>query len=304
MKKQLLVFVTLGTLPLMLTSCKTVSRYKKYENADKYIFGSQTYEEAVNNISIDWVSGKLNLVEDESITGVKIEEENELEAEAKVHSWFNNGDLDIKFFKSGYRCAFDPDKDKVLTVTYHPGLTSLSVSLTSGSLNSNNIRSEKVNIALTSGSIAIGDVYALTDVNIAATSGELDTGKINADTVNLSLTSGAATIRGINAKNVSSKSTSGKMIIGESNVATLASSFTSGEFRAKFISAESVDVKGTSGSIEITLPEEGGVVHATKTSGSIKIERTDYHTYDGDYLIGTGDGKYNLNITSGSITVK
>ena len=74
MKKSLGLLI-LGLLGLSLTSCISG---EVYADADKYLAGDQTYDEYITSLDIDWVSGTLTLVEDETIEGVKIVEDTNL----------------------------------------------------------------------------------------------------------------------------------------------------------------------------------------------------------------------------------
>lgn len=262
MKRRLCLIPALLLFPLALTSC---SAYGVYANADKYLIGTQEYSDAPNTISIEWVSGKITLVEDESIQGAKVEESNSLKDEEKVHSYFNNSELDIRFCQSGYVKLSSIDRlQKNLILTYRPSTTKLNVSLTSGRLVAESITAKEANIAITSGQAEINSWKA--------------------ETANISLTSGMAAIRAIDAN-------------------SFKGSYTSGSFDLGFEKIAQASISGTSGATTITLPQDGGVVATNVTSGRVFADG-DYKRDDKKYIYGDGKSQFSVNVTSGTITIK
>ena len=77
--KKLFAFISLALMFLSLSGCGTSMGV--YADADKYLVGEQNYIEEVNTIDIDWISGKIILVEDETVDGVIIKEETDLTSE-------------------------------------------------------------------------------------------------------------------------------------------------------------------------------------------------------------------------------
>ena len=178
----------LGLMVLSLTSCGT--HVGHYANADKYLAGNQTYTEEITAIDIDWISGSVTLVEDETITGVKVEEVTDLEKEKEwVHSYIDNGKLMIKFFASNTWCSKMFGYTKELTVTYHPGLESVNVNLTSGSLKAESITAKEVDIDMTSGKANINKIAA-DSVDADLTSGTITVGFTSINKGSFDLTSG------------------------------------------------------------------------------------------------------------------
>lgn len=260
--KNKLAFITLGLLSLSLTSCGTM--YGTYKDADKYLAGNQTYEQEISVLDIDWVSGSLTLVEDDSISGVKVEEVTNLTNEKElVHSYLNEGELKIKFFASGHtRRSFTSFK-KELTVTYKPGLTKINVDLTSGSMTADSVTATTFDLDLTSGHAKIG--------------------KMTADTVKTDVTSGSVEITEVAAKNLESDMTSGTFTVG-------------------FKSIDTADFDLTSGKINMTLPLDGGKVKVSKTSGVVKTER-ECTISNNVYTFGSGAADIKVSMTSGDLKI-
>lgn len=256
------VFILLGLLTSGLTGCGT--KMSVYADADKYIAGNTEYTNVeVSEINVDWVSGSLTLVEDESATGITISEITELtEEKALVHSYYHDGILNVKYFYSGYRCRTSFFK-KDLTITYKPGLDSLDINLTSGSLKAENINVKKFDLDLTSGSTNVSNLVA-EDADIDLTSGDITFGKINAKSFDVDMTSGKANVN------------------------------------YEAIEKSSFDL--TSGNIDLTLPSEGGNVKVSKTSGSVKTNREGTFSND-IYQFGSGTAEISVSMTSGTLTI-
>ena len=260
--KNKFAFITLGLLSLPLTSCGTM--YGTYKDADKYLAGNQTYDQEISVLDIDWVSGTLTLVEDNTISGVKVEEVTNLTNEKElVHSYLNDGELKIKYFASGHaRRSFTSFK-KELTVTYKPGLTKINVDLTSGNFTADSITANTFNIDLTSGTAKIG--------------------KVTADTIKADFTSGSIEMGEVTAKDLESDMTSGTINIG-------------------FKSIDTADFDLTSGKINMTLPSDGGKVKVSKTSGSVVTER-ECTVGDNLYTFGSGAADIKVSMTSGTLKI-
>lgn len=261
MKKNL-VSILLGLIPLGLTSCGL--KMSVYPDAEKYTAGNIEYSDVeVNTIDIVWLSGSLTLVEDEDATGITISEDTDLiEKEALVHSYFHDGILSVKYFYSGYWCnTFNYKKD--LTITYKPGLDSLKVSLTSGSLKAESIHAKEFDLNLTSGFVDISSLVS-EKADTDLTSGSVIFGKVVADEFDVDMTSGKAVVN-YEAINKSSFSL-------------------------------------TSGEIVMTLPSDGGTVKVSKTSGSVKTNREGTFSKD-TYQFGEGSAQIKVSMTSGTLTI-
>lgn len=262
MKKWFGLFL-MPLLGLSLSSCGT--SIGTYPDADKYLVGDQTYGENISSLDIDWVSGNLTLVEDRSIEGVKVEEKTDLTDEKeRVHSYLNNGQLNIKFFASGYRRTSFTGFKKDLTVTYHPGITNIDIDLTSGNLKADSLTADKIDLEMTSGSSNVGRISAK-EVDVDFTSGNLGIGHLSANTFDAEMTSGTI-----------------KVVFDE-------------------ISKASFDL--TSGSIDMTLPSAGGKVKVAKTSGSVNAVRQ-CSIENNLYTFGDGDADIKVEMTSGIVTIR
>ena len=234
-----------------------------YADADKYLVGNQTYNSALTTLDIDWISGNLTLVEDASLEGVKIEEDTTLTNDDElVHSYLNEGILKIKYFASGHVCHTFNYK-KDLKVSYKPGLDLIHINLTSGHVNSDVISSRRLELDMTSGTAKIKS--------------------LTSDEVDVDLTSGSVEVTTMNSKSLRSDMTSGSWSVGFAYIET-----------AKF------DL--TSGDVNMTLPNDGGKVKVSKTSGRVVTNRQ--CSISGDtYTFDSGLADIQVSMTSGSVTI-
>ena len=254
--------ILLGIIGLTLSGCGVSGGI--YPDGDKYLAGNQTYNENLTSLDVDWISGNLTLIEDENIEGVKIEEDTDLTKESQwVHSYLNDGVLKIKFFASGYRLNTPLTFKKDLTITYKPTLKNIKIELTSGKCTASKLSAEKCIIDITSGT-------ALVDT-------------IEADNIVIDQTSGRIEINHISAQELVSDMTSGTLKVGFSEI-------------------EKATFDMTSGSLNMTLPEDGGKVKVSKTSGSITTNR-ECTVKSGLYTFGNGDADIKVSMTSGSVVI-
>ena len=222
--KKLLAIAILPLMGLSLTSCTSMGIYA---DADKYLVGTQEYSGELKDLDIDWISGQVTLIEDSAATSISVKEENDLPDEKKVHSYFHDGTLNIKYWKSGLRARFIESYKKHLYVTF-PSLENLNVDLTSGTLFADKITAKKVNIDLTSGSMELGN--------------------IKCDAINADLTSGSITVDNLDTETGDFDCTSGKIKIKESKADSLSFSLTSGSVDLKIPEDATVKFSKVSGS--------------------------------------------------------
>lgn len=272
----------LFALPL-LTGCVNSYSIGVYADADKYLVGSQTYEGVLETLDIDWLAGRIELISDESISGMKLVEENDLPNGDKVHSYYHDGILNVKFMESGRRSSFDPVQKKLL-LTYNP------------------TEIKKIGIALTSGTLVAPKIVANESVNITMTSGNSSFEGIEAPNVSVTFTSGSFTCKELKTPKALLNATSGDMNISSIDADEFNADITSGSMTFSFSRFINSKLKMTSGNMNVTLPSDGGKVTVSKTSGSVSTNRE--CTISGDlYTFGTSESKMNINITSGRVTL-
>ena len=267
-----------------LCGCYNSTGGGTYPDAEKYLVGNQTYTSEVTSIDIDWAFGKVTLVEDTSITGAIVKEDNNLPEEEKVHSYLKGSELLIKFFASGHRGMNIDSKDKELYLTYNP--------------NSINI----YDIGITSAKLVTPKLVAKEKVIISMTSGNATVEGIDTPNTNILFSSGSITVNELNSPKASIHATSGSANIKNMNVDELDVDMTSGDLSLSLVKFSNAKINMTSGEANITLPEDGCIADIHKTSGTVIVSRE--HTVSGErYVFGTSHSMMNINITSGKIVI-
>jgi len=284
-----------------LTACMGYTTQKPYDDADKYLVGSQTYEVSeLVRLNVDWNVGKVTLIEDETSTCVTLTEENALSDDKKVHSYYHDGVLDIHFWKSGLRDMVR-EKEKHLTITY-PSVRDLRVEMTSGDVVADKLTAENVSIKMTSGDV---DIKKLQSVSFACrmTSGDLAIDEMESKEITFEMTSGKGKFGSVNAETVTMSQTSGDIVVREMETKSFSSDSTSGDLDIAFTRVERASVSMTSGDTEIKLPEKGATASIAMTSGSFKSDLP-YVVDMGKYIFGEGECELGIKMTSGSLRIK
>ena len=284
-----------------LTACVGYTTQKRYDDEDKYLVGSQTYEATdLFRLNVDWTVGKVTLVEDDTTTCVTVTEENTLSADKKVHSYYHDGILDIHFWQSGLRGVVS-EREKHLTISY-PSVIDLWVEMTSGELVADKLTAERVSIKMTSGDI---DIKKLQSVSFACqmTSGDLAIDEMESKEITFEMTSGKGKFGSVKAETVTMSQTSGDIVVREMETKSFSSDSTSGDLDVAFTRVGRASITMTSGDTEIQLPENGATASIAMTSGSFKTDLP-YVVDMGKYVFGDGECELGIKMTSGSLRIK
>ena len=310
MKKVILLFFTL-IITVLLTSCKSggFSSGIIYDNADKYLIGSQEYDATIDELEIDWLAGKVTLIEDSTLTKISVIEESDLEDYKKVHTWLDGKTLHVKYAESGlvYTWTMLEKNQKNVTIKYNP-VTTLDIDLTSAKLEAESINAKEVNFDYTSGDLNIGSLNA-ENVNIDYTSGSFTINSLTANKLSVDSTSGDFKALELKADDVDVNLTSGDFTANLKEVSKLEMDTTSGNIKLTIPDSIRADITATSGNVELTIPENIRVdLTLKKTSGNLKTEKTFTKIAD-LYQFGPMEVSFvacyiNVVITSGTLRIK
>ena len=281
-------YILLPLLTVALSSCVTNVSYHEYAEEDKYLIGSQTYEGVVKELNIDWRVGKIQLQDDTcgECNRISFWEDDSLLENQKVRTYFHDGILDVKFWKSGYSSMLPNSSSKNLTIS----ATSYVF--------------QKLNIKLTSGSFNNDAAVTAEEAKIEITSGEVHFGDLNTKKFEYKQSSGKFTLGRLFADEAELEMTSGKIDIGEARVKTMNVKMTSGTFKSYVApTAEKVNIEFSSGKAEIAVGTNA-TFYVNKSSGSVHCEKEARHPAEGVYYIGEGGTEFNVKFTSGSLYIK
>ena len=243
-----------------------------FANADKYTVGDTEITSTVENLDIDWTSGKVN-IEYHAGSGVSVSEtaNRDTSEDEKLRWWLDGTTLRIKYAKP--QLTIFNNLKKTLTVSLPEGIV-------------------------------------LKNVDIDTTSADIGVPSMTADEIKFDTTSGDVNAV-ITAKKLSASSTSGDLNVRQdSDINTAHFSSTSGTLAFTVPSAEKISMESTSGDISVTVPRTVGDLNLDSTSGSIKpdIANTDkakFSSTSGDItatLVSFKD--LNVDVTSGDVTLK
>lgn len=144
-----------------------------YDNAEKYTMGSGRIADSVQNLEIDWICGKVNVVYHDKDTVDFSEECGEsLTDEKTMYYLFENATLSIQFAKSG---SFDwnpPEKDLTVFLPRNVVLENFKVDTVSADVTAENLSVKKSDINTVSGAVKV-IAEEVTKFNCDSTSGNI-----------------------------------------------------------------------------------------------------------------------------------
>lgn len=304
---KIIVLLLCLILPVFIAGCDcrliknfpTLVAQSKYEDADNYVIGEKTYKD-VKEINVDWILGDINIIQVNNTDTVAITESGELEDAKKVHTYFSDGILSVKFWESGLK-SFVKASDKSLTLVI-PTLDKLNIKMTSGQIISEDIvLNGDFELSMTSGEIKVNTIVSQ-NFNLKMTSGDIELTSIKANDVDIQLTSGDVEISDIEANNVNVKFTSGDVDISQISAKDCNVKMTSGDLDLGFNYAEKINIEGTSGSYDVKLPENATLI-VDKVTGSFKSKR-DGNFVDNKYIFGSGLCYVKIKYTTGSLVIR
>ena len=258
--------------------------YLIYENADEYFIGDKTYvnDGTITSVNVDWIIGNVTVKSGENF---EIKELFSGLGEAKkVRSAVINGELKIKFWKSGYLDTCNKaagEKDVEITV---PNGIDLSLDGTSCAYVAKSINAKKLNIGLISGKFSSDEVVC--------------------ESLICSLTSASFSVEKAEVFSAAELSSiSGALKIGEFSGKSLSFESTSGNVSVTLKNCEKLVAETINGKVNINSGENGATVEFSTISGKLKAESS-YVVNGGKYVFGGGACKISVETTSGWLTIK
>lgn len=277
-----------------------------YSNADKYVPGDRDITEKIDSIDIDYISGDVKLLTENTDT-VTIKETARiaLDSDRQVHTWVEGSTLHVRYCAADKRLDLNNlNKQLEITVPKDVTYSEVNINLSSGDLNAGSIKAKSVDLDATSGNLLI-DCEAET-ITINASSGNVDlTQSGKSEDISLDATSGNLNIRMEEAKNLVLNTTSGDMTVEAEKLENLDADSSSGNKTFTLAKVpEAVKVNATSGDVVFYLPADAdfsAVINTT--SGNVRSDIP--YTSNGDnYTFGQGTNSMDIDSTSGNITIK
>lgn len=254
-----------------------------YADCEKYSTGDFSYAaDEVKTVSIDWISGIVDVYSSENDTlNVTEECSGSLGAECRMHWRLKEKEksLDIQYCESGL--TFSTDTVKRLTVEIPDGIN--------------------LHIAITSGEAKLHD-HRLENLEVTSTSGNIGADILTASQILLSSTSGNISIRdSITTKDINANSTSGNISLGEVSTDMLILSSISGKCGVSLSKCSNAEFDTTSGDFTLKLNGQGASILHSTVSG--KFSADDYSISEDRYIFGDGSCSIAASTVSGDFKV-
>lgn len=173
MKKIVGLFAGLLFAVGMLAGCSVGTGSYHYSNASKYTVGSASVSAAdINEISVDWISGDISVVEADTDRIAFAEETDETDSDYLLRYAVIKGELKIKFQKSGTKNKDNFSKNLKVTVPRKTALRELDIESVSGNVEVKDITATEMKIESVSGNIAVSGA-AVTKMDFETVSGNI-----------------------------------------------------------------------------------------------------------------------------------
>lgn len=247
--------------------------------------GDIVYKSAnITQIDVHWIVGEVIVVCDASSDDISlIESGKTLTDDEKVHSFIEDGSINVYFWKS-LHTAFVNSQDKNLTIKV-PQNANL-----------------KLNIESVSGAITVENVDV---ANFKATtvSGSVKTEKIHAEQFECSTTSGKVSCLNTQCENAKLSSVSGQLELTEFDCSNLNASTVSGSLSIQLEKCEKAKLKTVSGNTKLILPQNGATVTFGSVSGKLKTD-VPYSVVSEKRIFGGGACAIEFDSTSGNLNIE
>ena len=323
--KSILICMGVICLALGVTACSGFGSMK-YENAENYSVGDTSFTETIENIDVDWVSGKVKIAThaDESVL---LTEKTDFAAteDMRVHWWLDGETLRVKFCASGMGISIFGYGQKELTITIPETavLAEIKVSTSSADFSTEEINANKISVSTSSGSM---NVSCQSDkINLNSMSGNIKIKQSKkANSVDIDTSSGKIEANINQCEDVYLDSVSGKIEANVTECNRAEINTTSGGIKVIGNKIEKATIKSTSGTIECRLKEDfkkctlnaisgeinlflpggiGFVANVNSTSGSFNSDFA-LKRNGNTYTCNDGSAQIDLTTTSGNISVK
>lgn len=277
-----------------------VIRGHSYDNAGKYEAGTIEYEGDLKTINLNWRCGKVTLIEDIAATSIKIEEDNALESRKKVHSYFNEGVLNVEFWDSGVISTVDYS-DKEVTITF-PYASKMNLVSSSAPIIAETLKGDMIDLTASSGMIKVNTLEAHAS-NIITSSGSVRIAKATVeDQLDIGTSSGSITLDDVKTTTLDLNTSSASVHIAKMDVKTTDINTSSGSVHTVVSGNGRYYINTSSGSVHLKMTDTGATLDWSTSSGGLHTDKV-YSVVGGDKVFGEGAATMYVNTSSGSLYV-
>ena len=307
MKKKVILAAAVCTALMSMSGCSfgfIGGSAVTYDNADKYTAGDREFSEAIDQLDVDWSSGRVTVTAaDVSTVSVKDTTKADLDDDLKVHTWAEDGTLHVRFCKSGERYTGKEDKTVEITVPKSSVCRDVNIDVSSADVFCQGLSAEKACLDASSGNMEyIGDAGSFTadsssgnitfsgeakSIRADSSSGDVSiTQKGSSDSIVVDTSSGEIKIDAEKADSLDLDSSSGDKVI-----------------RLAHIPADTV-IGSSSGEVTMYLPEDADLeADISVSSGDVSFELPMTKNGDSTYICGNGKNKLKIDTSSGDVKI-
>lgn len=259
------------------------------DTKDMVLLQEKSFDQTVDDIDIDWTAGSVTLkATNRSNIVVKEYARRQLSQDRWATMDVNNDTLTIESDNSVvFNFFFFNDTTTSLVVEIpQKQYNHIKGHLTSGNFTMDNLESSTLQVSLTSGNVKLSNSEV--------------------DDFSLKMTSGNSTFDQVNATKLSVEMTSGNLRATKLQSDDVTFTMTSGLADLDLLSPapETLQAKINAGNVNLTLPTDASFrINPSITSGNFKKE-FNYTQVNNDTIFNQGDHVYNIQLTSGNLTIK
>ena len=273
---------------VILSLCACSFNVNTIKNADKYTAGNAEITGKVENLDIDWDSGKLNIIPGSGNTIILEESyEGELPEEKQMH-WYLDGTTLRVVYDMSFGVSANTNKTLNVTVPENLIFNEVNFDVASADLNAEGLAATSADIDTASGDVNVSFTQSMKDVEIDTASGDvtIDTAQ-SLDQLDIDSASGEIHINaGDKINTVDIDTASGDVEAGFNKV------------------PDSIKIDAASGNVTLRLPKNADMTLDIDTASGDFESELPFSIKSGDkYVIGAGTSSAKIDTASGDITI-
>lgn len=274
-----------------------------YKNADSYTVGGGEISEDIDDITIDWRGGSVDVKTYDGST-VKISETGAKDEDDMLRYRVNDGKLDIRYRKS-YRWVFgfirEGEKQLTVLVPSTTSLEKLEVDAVSAAVNVD-ASAEKLTVNEVSGKTEITGAKCVT-LKVDTVSGGVDIKNCSGEKLDVNGVSGSTTADQCDFGEIDIDTVSGGTTYsGGANSVKFNSTSAAGRFNVPAYAHVDADTVSGNVTVAVTSGEPSFCLEFDTVSGDADIGFATT-SKNGKYVCGSGETKYDINTVSGDAKI-
>ena len=293
MKKAFTLILALTVSAALLCGCRMSFRPSlglssfRYDHGEQYTAGGASLSGKVERVEIQWLSGNVTVSShDENTVDFSEASNRRLTEDTTLHYLLDGTTLRLQFCRSGEWDLGGLEKDLTVLLPRDLMLNDLEIDSVSAGISVDSVCVEKLNLDSVSGDIRAENCAVTGEVQLDTTSG-----RIRAELTEA-------------LEEVDAGSVSGQIEITAPEIASVQADTTSGAVALSVTTApRELDISTVSGAVTLCLPEQADFILDFDTVSGEFSSELPCTVRDKSYLCGRGDGKYEVDTTSGALRI-